>query len=226
MADVVIDKLIRSSRKTVALQITETGSLIVRAPKRASLRLINNFVKEKEHWIIRHQEDSKKKFLTRNETAKKFIVGEEFLFLGQNYLLQMADNLDADIFFNQGFFIASHAINNIKESMIKWYYQQALKIISERVEFYAKKAKLKYQTIKIIDPKSLWASCGPDGKLHFSWRLVMAPLAVIDYVVAHELAHLVHSNHSKRFWKKVQTIMPEYLDYKNWLRDNTHLLHF
>lgn len=226
MSGVVIDQLIRSSRKTVSLQITENGSLIVRAPKRASLRTINSFVNEKQRWILRHQEDSKKKLQIKNETAKKFIIGEQFPFLGQDYLLQASEALSADIIFDQGFFVAQHALNNIKDNLLKWYYQQALSVITQRVEYYCSKAKLKYQMVKIIDPKSLWASCGPDGKLHFSWRLIMAPLAVIDYVVAHELAHLVHHNHSKRFWKKVETIMPNYIEYKNWLKENSHLLHF
>ncbi len=81
-----------------------------------------------------------------------------------------------------------------------------------------------YKSIRITSARTRWGSCSSKGNLSFTWRLVMAPPQVIDYVVAHELAHLQVRNHSPAFWQKVKTIMPDYLQYRRWLDAHGHLL--
>ncbi len=91
-----------------------------------------------------------------------------------------------------------------------WYLQQAAGIFTERVKLYAAQIGVHVKSIKLADPKTRWGSCGRDGRLMFSWRTVMLPLALVDYLVVHELCHLVHFNHSKAYWQTVAKFLPDY----------------
>jgi len=105
-----------------------------------------------------------------------------------------------------------------------WYKERAYEKISERVQWYALKNGFQYNKIKITQAQKRWGSCSSKGNLNFSWRLIMAPLPVVDYVVVHELAHLVEKNHSKAFWSKVKMLMTDYQKQQEWLKRNGHLL--
>ena len=105
-----------------------------------------------------------------------------------------------------------------------WYRQQAAKILAERSQWYASRHGFAYQKIRISSALTRWGSCSSKGTLSFTWRLVMAPIPVIDYVVVHELVHLQVKNHSKEFWGRVELIMPDYKQKIKWLKENGHLL--
>ena len=100
------------------------------------------------------------------------------------------------------------------------YKQQALSLFSERCEYYAVPMGVAYKKIAVSDAASRWGSCSSQGRLRFHWRLVMAPLAIIDYVIVHELVHLKELNHSKRFWALVEAAAPSYRTAKKWLREH------
>ena len=101
-----------------------------------------------------------------------------------------------------------------------WYRQQARRVIEERVKWYATRFGLKYSAVRISSARTRWGSCSSRGSLSFTWRLVIAPLEVIDYVVAHELAHLRVRNHSPAFWREVESILPDYKVRQKWLKTN------
>jgi hypothetical protein len=105
-----------------------------------------------------------------------------------------------------------------------WYRQQASRVISERVTGYAAQNGFSYQRVNITGARTRWGSCSARGSLNFTWRLVMAPIRVIDYVVVHELVHLKHKNHSKAFWDEVKRLMPEYQQQIKWLYEHGHTL--
>ncbi|MDP3193772.1 M48 family metallopeptidase [Tabrizicola sp.] len=90
---------------------------------------------------------------------------------------------------------------------------------------YAELVERRYSSLAIRDTRSRWGSCSPDGRLMYSWRLIMAPPAVLDYVAAHEVAHLVELNHSPDYWKVVTSICPDWKDHRNWLKTNGNTLH-
>ena len=104
--------------------------------------------------------------------------------------------------------------------LIKRYKNAAREYIPKRVEHYASLLGVSYSTITIRDQKTRWGSCSSRGTLSFNWKLILAPPRVLDYVVLHELCHRREMNHSERFWLLVESIMPEYRDYKKWLKDN------
>ena len=111
-----------------------------------------------------------------------------------------------------------------RELFIGWYKKEAKKIIAARVEWWARRFCLAYKSVNITCANRRWGSCAPNDRLNFSWRLVMAPISVIDYVVVHELAHITHKNHSRRFWSRVKAMYPDHKDAKTWLRENEGML--
>jgi len=218
-----IEKIIRTNRKTISLQITDNASLIVRAPYNATKEIIENVVVKHLDWI----EKKKNNILTRDPkfVKKEFINGEGFLYLGKSYKLKIINNQGKPLIFQDNYFFVSKEYQaTARELFIGWYKKKAYEKISERVEWYAKKRGFVYNKINITNANKRWASCSAKGNLNFSWRLIMAPLAVIDYVVVHELVHLEEKNHAKTFWNKVKMLMPDYEKHKEWLKINGYIL--
>lgn len=219
----LIQKIIRTKRKTLAIEINPEGQLIVRAPYRISLTHIHDFVSEKNDWII------KKKAMIANRkpapAGKQFIDGELFPYLGENYLLKIVNDGNSPLYFQTQFELDRSFIANAKFVFIDWYRQQALQVLSARVHHFAMRHHYRYSNIRISNAYTRWGSCSADGRLNFAWRLIMAPLNVIDYVVTHELAHLSQMNHSRQFWGIVEAMQPNYKKNKKWLKENGHLLH-
>jgi predicted metal-dependent hydrolase len=122
--------------------------------------------------------------------------------------------------FENRFTLSQSAQKKGEAIFTRWYKEMAFKVISERVALYSQKYNFSPKQVKISSAKTRWGSCSPDGTLNFTWRLVMSPLDVIDYVVVHELAHLRIKNHSRKFWSVVEAIYPEYKKQRKWLRDN------
>ncbi len=222
MTEIKIDKLIRSRRRTIALEIARDASLIVRAPFRAPLDFIEKVVFKKRFWIKEKQEFVRER--CKKTAPKEFVNGEGFLYLGDMYKLEFVDVLDKPIAFNNGFLVSLKYADTAKEVLIAWYKEQAHQKISERVHWYSSLYGFKYNKIRISDAQRRWGSCSAKDNLNFTWRLIMAPLMVIDYVVVHELAHIEEKNHLKDFWNKVKIMMPDYKQYKKWLKENRHLL--
>jgi len=216
-----VDKIIRSKRKTFALQVKEDATLIVRAPVNASLAAIEKIVLRNAKWIKRKQEES---LIRYRAAAKKFVSGEGFLYLGETYKLVLVNSQAVPIIFNNEFRLAAGAAHKADSCFIEWYKKAAIEEISARVSHYSKKAALEYNKVKISSAQKRWGSCSSMGNLNFSWRLIMAPLSVVDYVVVHELAHIKHRNHSGKFWAEVKSIMPGYEIEQRWLKDNGFLL--
>jgi predicted metal-dependent hydrolase len=216
---VQIDKLIRSKRRTIALIIERDGSFTVRAPMRAPHEAIETFIQQKEDWITRTREKMKS-MIGSPALGKQYTDGEKFLFLGSLFDLKLVGFQRPSLRFDSGFTLSRTAQSKGEQVFTHWYKKRALEIISERVEQYAGQYNFTPKQVKISSAKTRWGSCSPNGTLNFTWRLVMAPLDVVDYVVVHELVHLNVKNHSHKFWKAVEAIYPEYKKQRKWLREN------
>jgi len=220
--NITIDKLIRSRRKTIGLQITNDARLIVRAPFFASKNLIRKLIRSKESWIIAKQDYFKQR--QNKILIRRFVPGEEYLFLGQSYPLVAVENLPHAVILDNSLMISQMVLGNARDYIANWYKTRAMEHITQRVEHYAQAAGLKYKSIRINNAATRFGSCGHKDTLNFSWRLVMAPPRVVDYVVIHELMHLKQKNHSRKFWEEVAKIMPDYKQDERWLKQNGHLL--
>lgn len=214
---VAIAKIIRSRRKTIALVILADGSLVVRAPLRATKRQIEELVEQKERWIRAKQDFARS---APRIQPKTFSQGEQFMYLGKLYPLHIRDITRKDLVLEDRFILPGNALPQAAILFSNWYRRQALMVISNRVELYARQIGLTYQQVRISSARTRWGSCSSSGKLSFTWRLVMAPIEVIDYVVVHELVHTLEHNHSRAFWIKVERIMPDYRQKMEWLKAN------
>jgi hypothetical protein len=212
-----IDKLIRSKRRTIALIIERDGSFTVRAPLRAPNAAIETFIQQKADWITRTREKIKN---VQPVLAKQYADGEKFLFLGSSFDLKLVGLQKPWLRFENGFTLHRAVQEKGEQVFTRWYKERAFEIISERVKQYSQKYNFTPKQVKISSAKTRWGSCSPNGTLNFTWRLVMAPLEVIDYVVVHELTHLRVKNHSSKFWKAVESIYPEYKKQRKWLKEN------
>ena len=216
------DEIIRTKRRTMALIVERDGRLIVRAPLRAKEEGIHEFIVQKAAWILKKQEQVKSYYPPF--VPKEYVNGEGFWYLGNIYKLQLAEVKKPLLDLNGNFQLSRNAIDKADLVFERWYKQQAQKVISERVQWYAAKHGYSYKRIKITSARTRWGSCSERGTLSFSWRLVLAPMPVIDYVVVHELVHLNVKNHSKKFWSRVGVIMPDYQQKIEWLEKYGHLL--
>jgi len=209
-------KIIRSKRKTIALVISPDATLTVKAPIRVSLEYIESLILKKKSWIQRKQQE-----ILKNGGPvknKEFKEDEDFLFLGNIYSLRIQDC--KEIFLTDHLYFPRKYLKKPKEKIISWYKKEALKILSKRMDYYSQITGWKFKSISITSAKQRWGSCSHNGSIHFTWRLVMAPIEVVDYLVVHELAHIVEKNHSSRFWDKVKNILPDYKVQEKWLKDN------
>ena len=218
-----IDKLIRSKRKTVGLEVAPDASLIIRAPRNLARREINEIVDKESPWILKKQQ-----FFRENHSKireKDFMEGEEFLYLGRVYKLRIVPNTSLALSVNDDvFYLSDDYIGNARGVIESWYEERAYDVVSERAAYYSYVSGIKFKQINISNAKKRWGSCGPNGNLNITWRLVMAPLRVIDYVIVHELSHIEIRNHSKGFWRRVGRVIADYKKDEKWLRDNGHFL--
>ncbi len=219
---ITIDQIIRTKRKSIALIVKHDGSLVIRAPLRAREEAIRSLVERKAEWIKTKQELVKSTYLPH--VPKEYVNGEGFWYLGKSYRLQIVDDARPALSLDGNFRLANASLPKARHVFKRWYRKQALQVISKRAQWYAENHGYTYKLIKITSAKTRWGSCSAKGTLSFAWRLVMAPVPVIDYVVVHEMVHLQEKNHSKEFWGKIKIIMPDYKQRIDWLEMNGHLL--
>lgn len=217
-----VDRLVRSKRRTIAIEIDMDGSLVVRAPLHASQDEIDALLLQRKEWIKGKLSLADK--FAREAPPKQFSVGEQFLYLGHLYALEIVENQADPLVLRDAFRLAAHAREHARQVFIDWYRGQAKQVISERAARLAGKHSFSSPPIRITSAKSRWGSCGTKGRLNFPWRLVMAPEEVIDYVILHELAHLRVRNHSRAYWDVVRRLSPDYKVHRKWLHENGHRL--
>ncbi|MHB8135083.1 MAG: M48 family metallopeptidase [Anaerolineaceae bacterium] len=224
MSPTQIDEIIRTHRKSIAIIVQHSGKVIVRAPLRTSQRQIMNFVNEKSDWITETLEKIKKNPL--QPPTHRFEEGEKFWYLGQQFPLNFVSNQKIILHFDHRFLLKRDHLPSAKSILEKWYKNQARSLLTDRTAFYAQKYGFAYKKINITSARTRWGSCSTNGSISFTWRLVMAPVEVIDYVIIHELVHTRVHNHSQQFWDQVEKILPDFRKMRLWLKKNGTQLRF
>lgn len=221
MEEVTINKIVRSRRHTITLVVTPDSTLVVRAPIGASISYIESMVRKKSAWIRQKLIEVS---LRPKSPVKEYVNGEEFLYIGQAYKLCIVEHAEKDIELKDKLCLSARVRPIARHVIRRWYKSVALKIIGQRCQWYVDATGYKPVSIKITEARKRWGSCGSKGTLNFSWRLIMAPMEVIDYVIVHELAHIGQLNHSPTYWRKVADILPDYKKREKWLKENGGLL--
>jgi predicted metal-dependent hydrolase len=211
--------IVRSpKRKSVGIQVLPNAHVKVTIPTLYPKFLVSHILNEKEDWIRAAQQ---------RMLAKQTAVLTEgyYLYMGKEYQLVLRPGQKELVSVsNDTISVATPGKKFVKTYLVSWYKQEARRIIAARVKFYAKIARLEFKSVAITSAETRWGSCSSNRTLNFNWKLVMAPLEVIDYVVTHELAHLTEMNHSKDFWETVRRMYPLYRQYRTWLKRHGHRL--
>jgi predicted metal-dependent hydrolase len=217
----------RSDRKkTVSIAVDPRQGVLVTAPQDLSAERVHLIVSRKARWIaerLRALQD-----VNGDAHEREFVSGESFPYLGRNYRLKVIPHAKtgSSLRLLRGRFevIVDSALpvmersTAIRTELRRWYQDHAARRIPERVAMLAQRLGLIPPPILIRDQQKRWASCDRRGRLRFNWRIIMAPMSLVDYVVAHELCHLIRRDHSPTFWKLLRTVMPNYEERRERLR--------
>ena len=221
MEEIPVEKIIRSRRRTIALEVTPAATVIVRVPLRASAAYIEEIIQKKRLWILRKMDEVKRRPLSPHH---EYAEGELFLFLGRSYPLHIVENGSITIERSDRLNVSRTLIPDIRNQLKHWYMEEARKEIKARCMWFSLKTGHVPATIRITDARQRWGSCTHKGGLNFSWRLIQAPPEIVDYVVVHELVHISQPDHSKKFWDKIRKITPDFEQRRHWLKDHGWLL--
>jgi len=212
-------EIIYTDRRTIGIIVERDRRVVVRAPRRARPEDVYAAVKRKRFWIWGKLSDPQKYALL--PSLKEFVAGETFLFLGQNYSLELVPEPRGEVRLNGRHFELSRADRiSGREMFQKWFLSEARKHITPRVAGLAKGMGVQFKRISVRDLKYSWGSCTPGGTLTFNWRIVQAPIVVVDYLIVHELAHVIEPNHSREFWNIVAVHVPAWEKARDWLRQH------
>jgi len=211
-------------QKTVAVRVDPIEGVQVRAPRGTPVEKLDQIVHRKAKWIIdrrRRQED-----IPPRPTPREFVSGETFLYLGRQYRLKLARKRAAET--GEVRLVGGHLVvsvarvglcgEGVRESLVSWYRARAAARLPERAKFWAAATGLEPADVLIRDQRKRWGSADVRGIVRFNWRVIQAPMRCVDYVVAHELIHLRHPNHTRGFWSDLGQVMPDYEGQREALR--------
>lgn len=209
------------NRTSMSIHIDSNGYVEVHVPKGMSDERVILALEGKWDWIQQKLKEMKDR--THGPTVKTYEHGESFLYLGKEYPIQITQDTeiqqDYAVFEEEKLhiFVKQHEDEKIKQALKRFYYQQCKMLVERSIKSYQNNFKVKPRSIKITDNKTNWGTCDSKLQLTFNWKLAMAPQKVIDYVVVHEMCHMVHLNHDRSFWRLVGKIIPDYEQQENWL---------
>ncbi|WP_456274801.1 M48 family metallopeptidase [Bacillus sp. AK031] len=209
------------NRKSIGIYLDSYGSVEVHAPKGTPDESILRVVEDKWELILENSKERKDRL--KGEQEKVYVQGEPFLYLGKAYPIEVHQDpaIPQDhIKFDEKaihVFVKQLEDERIKQALKRFYYQQCKALVEKSIAIHQHHFKTKPHSIRITDSKTTWGTCDGRRKLTFNWKLAMAPREVIDYVVVHEMCHMVHLNHDRSFWRLVGKIVPDYKEKENWL---------
>lgn len=210
--DVIEYRLRRARRRTIGFQIDDDG-LTISAPRWVTLREIEAAIAEKSRWIRAKRREWHEWRAKRRLPQVAFAGGAALPYLGGSITLRLRAEAGAtrlDVASSELHVALPHdAVEaQIRDAVQSWLQGEAARVFGERIERFADRIGPKFSGWRLSSARSQWGSCTHDGRVRLNWRLVHFPLPVIDYVVAHELAHLQELNHSPRFWKALAQLLP------------------
>jgi len=213
--------LVRSRRKTASIYIERDGQVSILVPDKLTDRQVEALLESKRKWIYKGLAEWQD--LNARRVHRDYVNSEGFLYLGRSYRLKLVPELSEPLMLKDGYFCLrtnNGSLPDADAAFKAFYRAKGAVRIPPRVAYYQAKMDVEAKAVKLLDLKHRWASCSPGGNLNFHWKCMMAPLTILDYIVVHELAHLVYPNHTKAFWNELDKVMPDFQECKEWLRVN------
>ena len=211
-------------RRKLTITVERDRSVVVHAPSDASDEAIRRVVDSRRQWIHEKISHQQKYSDLPHPPGKELVNGESALYLGRQYRIEIVERGLEEIRFAQRFMVPLSHVGREKGAMRDWYIARAKERILPRVRRHAHQLGVEYKGAKIVDNRYRWGSCTVKDNVNINWRLIKAPMFVIDYVIVHELAHLIEANHTPRFWNIVRTQIPKTEKARTWLGENGQLL--
>lgn len=210
--------IVYSERKTVSIIIERDRRVVVRVPLHTSEAQVEQLVQSKKRLIQKKLAHNQK--YPVDKPTKEFVSGESLMYLGQHYKLYVTEEPVAGVIFDSKFFIAKENQPHANQLFKEWYIKAANEILLPKAIAIAKQIGVVYNNIHILDLKYRWGSCTLKDNIHLNWRLIKAPMTVIEYIIVHELTHLLEANHTPEFWNRIAVQLPNYAKAKSWLKEN------
>jgi predicted metal-dependent hydrolase len=207
-------------KKTISIRI-DKNKILVNTPNFIKEDYILSLLERKKEWI-------RQTILKNNEQYKNNFINREAFYLGKKYKINTKKGLSNEVIFkNDNLKILYKRKNiNVKDTLERWYRLRCHLLLEERLNYFSKRTNLKYNSFSIRSFKRRLGSCDSKKNLSFNWKIILMPIQIIDYIVIHELCHIIHFNHSKLFWREVYKFCPEYKSHKSWLKDNLSILNY
>lgn len=218
-------KIVRSpKRKRLTISVERDRAIIVHAPEGTSEETVQRVIDAKRQWLLAKLRHPQKYQDRPHPPGKEVVNGESAPYLGRDYRIEIAETATGEVEFSQCFVVpASHQARR-RDVLRDWYIARAKEKILDRVEQHARELGVKFEAARIVDNQYRWGSCTINNNINFNWRLIKAPMFVIDYVIVHELAHLIETNHTSRFWNIVHANSPTMEKAKTWLKEHGQFL--
>ena len=214
-------------RKTVAVTVDPAGGVLVVAPERLAIARLDAIVIRKAEWIAQR--------LRRAEShgpppaPREFVSGESVLYLGRHYRLKVLPDETGPARLRGGWLhvpapAGAQQAAHVRAALVAWFRRHAAERLPERVEAWRAKAGVAPPRVVVADQRKRWGSCDHRGTIRLNWRIVQAPMRLLDYVVVHELVHLRHRGHGRDYWQAVGRVMPDYERRREELRQRGGML--
>ncbi len=202
-------------RRTLSVCVARDGSVAFNIPLRTSQRALHDFARSKQGWLFAQLQQAHTRAQQRAATANSMqFLGETYsITIEQSPLLRRGGFCELNgnfIIHIPATLLPAKQTAQVQQLLAKWYQTKAVIIFNERIAHFAAQLNVTPGKLKMRDTKSRWGSCDRHGNLNLNWRIVMAPLTLVDYLIVHELCHIVHFDHSPKFWNLVGSILPDY----------------
>jgi predicted metal-dependent hydrolase len=218
-------EIVRSpERKNLTITVERDRSVVVHAPAGTTDYEIQRVIDSKRQWILAKVQHPQKYQRRRHPPGKEVVNGESAPYLGKDYRIEITKTASGEVEFSDLFLVPEAHQAERREVLRDWYIARATEKILARAEQHARELGVKFLAAKIVDNRYRWGSCTVNDNVNFNWRLIKAPMFVIDYVIVHELAHLLEPNHTPRFWGIVRAKTPRMEKAKTWLKEHGQLL--
>lgn len=227
----------KAYRRSISIVLKRGEPILVKAGISTTVEKIEQFLVYKEKWISKNMQAFHE--IDEKYPVKKLNGDEKFPFLGQDLKLKFVLTPLKQVFFSRNESalqmhlpeaiwkqISEEDLQKYFVDLRKYYQREAKKLISERIQIWSHQMDLHPSAVRFKNQKTRWGSCSSKKIINLNWRLIAAPIEVIDYILIHELSHLAHMNHSSKFWALVEKHCPDYMRSEKWLKEHHHSLDF
>jgi predicted metal-dependent hydrolase len=213
-------------RKTMAIKVNDDG-IFLHIPNILPLDIAQAFVHKKIAWI-----EQKLQYTQKQVQPPQYREGDSLLLFGQHYEIKCAHQENANptkICLQDGTVLISKQLASLADGerqshFHQWYQQQASVYLVQRSEALSQKYHINVASYQVKGYKARWGSCSHDGHIRYNWKIIQAPVDIIDYLIIHELCHILEHNHSKNFWALVARYCPDYKQRRQWLKTHGHAI--